>query len=80
MTLVRQVVRGCGNLPHVGSHPGTVWFAALVGVACLQGLNHGMAGAALAGGMMFVAMGAIYFSGAYSRACLSDRLSAKVKT
>lgn len=80
MRTLRQVIRGCGTMPHVGNHPGTVWFAALVAVGALQGVNNGWIGAAIGGCLMFAAMGAIYFTGAYQRAGLSDRLEAKRTT
>lgn len=68
-------MRGCGYLPHVGSHPGTGVYLTLIAFGAMAGNNGGWIGAIIGGAVMAVGMGAIYFSGAYSRAKLSDKIS-----
>ena len=74
MRVIRQCIRGAGNLPHVGHHPGTLWVLLLIGIGTAQGALSGWAHALFGFAIFAVSFGAIYFAGAYSRAELSDRI------
>jgi uncharacterized membrane protein len=66
MKIVRQIYRGCTDLPHVGPHPGTIpcmFFILLGGVG---GHWFGMV-------IMAIFILPLYFFGAYCRAEWSDR-------
>lgn len=73
-----QCWRGCGTLPHVGSHPGT---GVLVGLVCITGAAGAQAGGLVgftAASIIGVCIyGPMYLYGAYSRAQLSDKLEAR---
>lgn len=71
----RQIVRGCGTMPHVGSHPGTGYVLAMIGAGGCAGLKGGVIGFAIGAAIMGSVMLPLYFAGAYGRAQLSDRLS-----
>lgn len=79
MRILRQILRGCGTLPHVGEHPGTLHLAALLCAGALGGLNEGWAGAASCAAIVALAIGPLYLYGAYDRANLSDDISAQQK-
>lgn len=73
----RQIIRGVGTLPHVGSHPGTYILLLMIGGCALAGARSGGTIGALLGALFMVAgMGPIYLYGAYDRARLSDALEA----
>lgn len=75
--MIRQIIRGCGNLPHVGNHPGTAWVLFFMLMGALAGAEHGSWRGAI-GGAVFMALGIapLYLWGAYDRAKLSDRIVA----
>jgi len=64
---MRQMYRGTGHLPHVGSHPGSLW---IVIFAIMGALAGGIVGVAVMVGVF----GPVYLWGAYDRANLSDRI------
>ena len=75
MPLLKQSLRGCRSLPHVGPHPGTAWLigiVALSGAACLSG---GFIRAMLAAVLSLLVFGPIYLHGGYMRAKASDNIS-----
>lgn len=76
MKWIRQTIRGCGTLPHVGRHPGNEWMAVFVGAGSLAGSAGGWIGAAVGAGVMLIWLGPIYLRGAYEAAELSDKLVA----
>lgn len=74
----RQIVRGCGSLPHVGPHPGTQIIALLILVSGLAGASRGgLAGFILAGLASCAICGPIYLYGAWGRAQASDRIASR---
>lgn len=80
--LIRQTIRGCGTLPHVGEHPGTIYVIAFVGAGIVAGLMkfpNPVIGAIGGGSIAAVVFLPMYLAGAYSRATLSDRLTLKSK-
>lgn len=75
MTVLRQIIRGCGTLPHVGEHPGTVLVVFIVVLGVVAGGRGGWLGALLGGVLMLGVFGPMYLWGAYDRANISDRMS-----
>ncbi|WP_157146299.1 hypothetical protein [Achromobacter insuavis] len=73
LTFIKQAVRGCGALPHVGEHPGKFWLAVFVLMGALAGANGGWGGALAGALIMLLGMGVPFFMGAYDRAEASDR-------
>lgn len=74
----RQIIRGVGTLPHVGSHPGTHILFCMMAAGALAGLHSGGAVGVLLGVLFMMAgIGPIYLCGAYDRACHSDMLEAR---
>lgn len=76
--IIRQIVRGCGYLPHVGEHPGTVLVVGL----CLATGAAGAQGGGLVGffcGSLAAAavFGPMYLYGAYDRANINDRIASR---
>lgn len=73
--MIRQIIRGCGNLPHVGEHPGT-WFVLLFAIlGSAAGFGDGSWRGALGGAAIMTAFVLpFYLIGAWSRAEESDRL------
>ena len=76
MRWLKQVMRGCGTLPHVGSHPG---FEGAVGMLVVGGVFGAEDGGwrGVLGGVLLAAIFVVplYLIGAYDRANESDRLS-----
>jgi hypothetical protein len=71
-----QTMRGCGYLPHVGEHPGTLWMIMFILFGGMAGVSRGgMYG--MIGGLMFMALFVLplYLWGAYDRANLSDNIT-----
>jgi hypothetical protein len=80
MKFIRQIVRGCGTLPHVGSHPGTGTVFFLVLMCGLAGASKGSWRGALVGAVfMATFMLPLYFYGAYDRANTSDEIEGRRK-
>lgn len=76
--MIRQIIRGCRTLPHVGEHPGTWCVFMFVLIGALAGAERGGWRGALGGAIvMALFILPIYFYGAYDRAKISDRISAK---
>jgi len=69
---IKQAIRGCGTLPHVGPHPGTFWLVVFVLMGALAGAKGGWGGALTGGLVMLSAYGPIFLLGAYERAKDSD--------
>lgn len=79
----KDAMRGCGWLPYVGHHPGTapllafLFIAAVIGAQSSEGAPFLSAIAAVL--IVGLPLGAVYLSGAVSRARLSDRHSGSGK-
>lgn len=76
MKVVRQIVRGCRDLPHVGPHPGTDILIIFLLMGALAGARGGWWGVLGGASITAVAFVPIYLWGAYSRANDSDRFQA----
>jgi hypothetical protein len=79
MKIIQQTIRGCGTLPHVGDHPGTMMLFVFVLIGALAGSKSSWTG--MIGGSIFmlVIFAPIYLFGAYDRANLSDLIEGKNK-
>ena len=71
----RQTIRGCGNLPHVGEHPGTEMLILFIIMGALAGAKGGLTGAIVGALFMGLFLIPVYLYGAYDRANLSDKIS-----
>lgn len=71
------MIRGCGTLPHVGSHPGTGTVVALILMGIAAGSKAGWRGMLLGGMLMAVFFVPMYLYGAYDRARISDQHKGK---
>lgn len=68
-----QALRGMGNLPHVGNHPGTSFMILLLALGATAGFQSGgWKGAAFIGLAVPLSIFPIYAWGAYDRARISD--------
>lgn len=75
MDLIRQVWRGLGTLPHVGSHPGWPVIVLFEALAFIGGMLRGeLWRGILAAGVMATLMLPMLCWGAYDRAIMSDWL------
>jgi hypothetical protein len=74
MKILRQIYRGCGTLPHVGEHPGTVFLTMLILMGGLAGAKNGFYGAIGGAVIMGIFNVPVYLYGAYGRAQYSDHL------
>lgn len=79
MRFLRQAIRGCGTLPHVGEHPGTLMLIAFLLMGALAGEKGGWRGCIIGAAVMALFIGPIFLWGAYDRANLSDQLEAERK-
>jgi hypothetical protein len=75
MKALRQIIRGCTTLPHVGEHPGTGIVLMLILSGGAAGWRNGLPGVLVGAGIMAAGMIPIYLCGAHSRAELSDRIA-----
>lgn len=73
MKAIRHIIRGCGNLPHVGEHPGTLMIVAFLVMGALSGANGGWQGALFGAGVMAVVFVPMYLYGAYMRSVESEQ-------
>lgn len=80
MKWIHQTIRGCGTLPHVGSHPGTDMLIIFILMGALAGIRGGWRGAIGGAAFMAVFIVPMYLCGAYGRANDSDRLSKANRT
>lgn len=80
MKLIRQIKRGCTNLPYVGEHPGKFMMIMFMFMGGMAGGSKG-GSAGMFGGMAIVGllMLPLFLWGAYDRANLSDRLVEEAK-
>lgn len=75
MKIIRQIIRGCGTLPHVGDHPGTVFMLAFLMIGALAGAERGGLRGSIGGALaMAVFILPLYLKGAYDSAQDSDRI------
>ena len=79
MKAIRQIIRGCTNLPYVGDHPGKFMMVMLILMGGMAGGTGGAAGALGGMALMGVFMLPLFLWGAYDRANLSDRLVEEAK-
>ena len=77
MTLINKIIRGCGNLPHVGPHPGTETLFLFCALGGVDGAKFGWVGALFGFTATLACFGPIYLWGAYDRAELSDTCEAE---
>lgn len=74
MKVIHQTIRGCGNLPYVGKHPGTgILFIFLV-MGAIAGERGGFLGTIVGAAFMGIFIVPMYLCAAYSRANLSDKI------
>lgn len=79
MKIIRQIIRGCGTLPHVGEHPGTAFLFVFVLMGAAAGASHGGWRGAIGGALfMGACMAPPYLYGAYDRAQVSDRIEGEM--
>lgn len=76
---VRHVLRGCGTLPHCGSHPGTVFLALMVLMGAAAGSKGGAIGMLGGAGVMLAFGGTFYLVGAYNRSKTDEELEARLR-
>jgi hypothetical protein len=69
-----QIIRGCGDLPYVGEHPGTPVMILMMLAGGGAGIKGGMSGFLAGICFMAVFILPIYLYGAWDRAELSDVL------
>jgi hypothetical protein len=79
MTILRQAIRGCASLPHVGEHPGTPFLIMMIVMGFASGLRRGLFAGVLGGVVMGIVFGSMYLRGAYGRAEISDHLTSQVR-
>lgn len=73
--MIRQILRGCGTLPHVGEHPGTMSLFMMIAIGALVGASkQGAITAAGGAALMAIFTIPLYLYGAYGRAEDSDHL------
>lgn len=72
MKTLRHIIRGCGTLPHVGEHPGTLLIVAFLLMGALTGAKGGWQGALFGTGVMAIVFVPMYLYGAYSRSVDSE--------
>ena len=65
MKVIKQTIRGMGNLPYVGEHPGIL---PLILLTVLFGCAGGLIGISIS----LLVFGSMFLYGAYDRAQLSD--------
>lgn len=78
MSALRQIYRGCFDMPHVGPHPGSDALAIFMLMAGLAGAGKGgwigFAGSAVFAGLC---VAPLFLWGAYDRANISDEMAAQ---
>jgi hypothetical protein len=79
-SVLRQMVRGCRDLPHVGGHPGAEYLLMFISLGAFAGANGGLVGVLGSAAVMALFVAPLYLYGAYDRANLSDRLEAESAT
>lgn len=77
MRLIRQTIRGCRTLPHVGEHPGTAPLVICLLLGAWAGANGGIYGCLRGVTIMGLFVVPCYLFGAYGRAQESDRMVRK---
>lgn len=78
MKSLKQMLRGCTTLPHVGEHPGTACLFIFILLGALAGRDGGLAGCLGGAAFMTVFIGPIYLYGAYGRAQVSDEIESGI--
>jgi hypothetical protein len=67
MAVLRAVIRGCGDVPGYGPHPGAPVLLMLVIMGFVAGLARGFLGALIGAAVMAVLFGVPFLFGAYDR-------------
>lgn len=75
MNALRHMIRGCGTLPHVGPHHGTLMLLVMVTLGAAAGAQRDWRLVLAGAGVMLAVMGPFYLWGAYDRSRLSARLT-----
>lgn len=73
MKVIRHIIRGCGVLPHVGEHPGTVMIVIFILLGALAGNKGGWQGCVGGAAIMAAVFVPMYLYGAYMRSVESDK-------
>jgi len=74
-SVLRQIWRGMGYLPCVGSHPGNIYMIAMSGAGAIAGGGQGgLPGVFVGVLIMWIGLGPFYLYGCYSRAKMSDAI------
>lgn len=74
MKLLKDAIRGCKDLPHCGPHPGNTILLVLMFFGTASGVEKGLAGVAVSGVVMLLALLPLYLTGAVSRARLERKI------
>ena len=80
MSAIRQIIRGCRSLPHVGKHPGTNFLVLLIMMGAAAGRDGGWRGCIGGALIMATVFVPAYLYGAYSRSNSSDQYSEELST
>ncbi len=76
MNFLRHIIRGCGNLPECGEHPGTSVLLIFLLLGFITGLQRGSFLGGLAGlGISALFYVPLYLYGAYNRSVCDEKLS-----
>lgn len=79
MHMLKQIIRGCTDLPYVGNHPGVGPLVLFVIMGGLAGAKGGIFGAIGGVTLMIVFMLPLFLYGAYDRANESDQMVKRAK-
>jgi len=73
---VHRIIKGCGNLPDMGDHPGTGFLFIFILMGGIAGVDRG-GWKGFVGGCVFIAvfMVPIYLIGAHDRAVEQERMN-----
>lgn len=70
---LEHVIRGCGNVPGYGDHPGAVTLIMLVLMGFAAGASRSWERAFIGAAVMLAVFGPMYLYGAYDRSRSADR-------
>lgn len=70
---IQHAIRGCGNVPGYGDHPGTGFMVMLVLMGFSAGASRGWDRAFIGAAVMLAVFGPMYLYGAYDRSRSADR-------
>jgi len=67
MNTLKYIIRGIGDLPDYGPHPGTPLMVILPIIGAIAGLDNGLKGAIFGFSIFFLSFSPFYLMGAYAR-------------